>query len=190
VGDSLPGSRGGEWAVVLGRGAPRHAGLAATAGAGGTGLVGPGAPTDTHPRGPGSPCGPPRGGGGRVVASRAMVGSDPYRREPGTQGGRWCCPARHRCLRGLGPGSQVWLGRRRNARTGARQTSRSHAPAVSAWLPLGRLSRLRGPIATGFADGTPSLGMGDDEVRRGRGGPPHLTRCLLAHVVLVRLRLG
>jgi SRSO17 transposase len=86
------------------------------------------------------------------------------------------------------PGPADGLSLRRHGLTGALNTSLSHASADPPLPTLVRLSGRRWPIETGFAEGTPDLGLGDDEVRSWRGGPHHLPRGILAHFFLVRLQ--
>jgi SRSO17 transposase len=87
------------------------------------------------------------------------------------------------------PGPEVWLVLRRNPVTGELKTSLGNAPADTRLATLVRLSGMRWPLETCVEDGKQSLGMGDDEVRSGRGWHHHRTRCLLAHGFLVRARL-
>jgi SRSO17 transposase len=84
------------------------------------------------------------------------------------------------------PGPEVWLVLRRHPVTGEVKTSLCNAPAHPPLATLVRRSGMRGPIETCFEDGQQSLGMGDDEVRSGRGWHHHMTRVILAHFLLVR----
>jgi SRSO17 transposase len=87
------------------------------------------------------------------------------------------------------PGPEVWLVLRRNVLTGELKTYLSHAPTATPLKTLVRLSGMRWPIETCFEDSKQSLGMGDYEVRSWRGWHHHMTRCILAHFLLVRVRL-
>lgn len=87
------------------------------------------------------------------------------------------------------PGPAVWLVRRRNELTGELKTYLRHAVADIPLTTLVRLSGMRWPIETCFEDGKQSLGMGDDEVRGWRGWQHHMTLCMLAHFLLVRVCL-
>jgi len=87
------------------------------------------------------------------------------------------------------PGPDVWLVRRRHPETGELKTSRCHAPADTPLATQVRLSGMRWPIETCFADGKPLLGMGDDAVRSWAGWPHHLTWVILAHFFVVRRHL-
>jgi SRSO17 transposase len=86
------------------------------------------------------------------------------------------------------PGPEVWLVLRRHLGTGELKTSLCHAPIHTPVATLGRLSGRRWPLETGFEDGKPDLGMGDDEVRSWRGWHHPMTRCSLAHGFLARVR--
>ena len=87
------------------------------------------------------------------------------------------------------PGPAVWLVRRRNELTGELKTYLRHAVADIPLTTLVRLSGMRWPIETCFEEGKQSLGMGDDEVRGWRGWQHHMTLCMLAHFLLVRVCL-
>ena len=86
------------------------------------------------------------------------------------------------------PGPKGWWILRRHVHTGALKTSLSNAPADTPLTTLVRMSGRRWPIETGCEDGTPYLGMGDDEVRSWRGWHHHMTWCMLDHCFLVRLQ--
>ena len=98
-----------------------------------------------------------------------------------------CATLRVMAVREGRPGPEGWLVLRRNGLTGALKTYLSTAPADIPQVTLVRMSGLRGPSATCFEDGTPRLGMGDDEVRSWPGWHHHLTWCVLEHFFLVRL---
>jgi SRSO17 transposase len=78
---------------------------------------------------------------------------------------------------------------RRNPLTGEVKASLRHAPAEPSQRTLVRMSGRRWPIATCVEGGTPYLGRGAYEGRSWRGWQHHLTRCLLAHCLLVRTPL-
>jgi SRSO17 transposase len=88
------------------------------------------------------------------------------------------------------PGPEVWLVLRRHPVTGELKTYLCNAPAYPPLATLVRRSGMRWPIETCFEDGKQCRGMGDYEVRSGRGWHPHMTLVLLAHFFLVRLRLS
>ena len=88
-----------------------------------------------------------------------------------------------------GPGPEGWLGRRRNLLTGELKTYLRTAPADTPLTTLVRVLGRRGPIDTCCADGKQHVGMGAYEGRSWRGWHHHRTRCILAHVCLVRMCL-
>jgi SRSO17 transposase len=132
-----------------------------------------------------------------VAELAPMLPADRWRRHPskeGSKGPLGAAFARRRVIavrEGL-PGAEGWLVLRRHPLTGELKTYLRKAPAETSQMTLVRLSGLRWPIETWFEDGQQDLGMGDDDVRRWRGWPQHLTRCILAHFFLVRpsLRLN
>lgn len=85
------------------------------------------------------------------------------------------------------PGPEVWLVLRRTP-DGEMKTYLSNAPGHTPEQTLIRLSGMRWPIETCFAEGKQYLGMGDYEVRSWRGWHHHMTLCILAHHFLVRLQ--
>jgi SRSO17 transposase len=87
------------------------------------------------------------------------------------------------------PGPEVWLVLRRHLVTGELKTYLANAPADTSLATLVRLSGMRWPLETCFEDGKQYLGMGDYEVRSGRGWHHHMTLCILAHFFLVRAGL-
>ena len=87
------------------------------------------------------------------------------------------------------PGPEVWVVLRRRVTSGEWKTYLCNAPAATPLGTLVRLSGMRWPMETCFEEGKHQLGMGDYEVRSGRGWHHHMTLCLLAHFFLVRLRL-
>ena len=87
------------------------------------------------------------------------------------------------------PGPAVWLVLRCHLLTGELQTYLCNAPADTQLAMLVRLGGMRWPIETGLEDGRQYLGMGDYDVRGWRGWHHHLTRGILAHFFLVRVRL-
>jgi len=87
------------------------------------------------------------------------------------------------------PGPDVWLVLRREPSTGELKTYLSNAPAEVSTQTLVTLSGMRWPIETAFEDGKQLLGMGDDQVRTWVGWHHHMTLCILAHFLLVRLKV-
>jgi SRSO17 transposase len=84
------------------------------------------------------------------------------------------------------PGPEVWLVLRHQIDTGELKTYLCNAPPQTSLATLARLSGMRWPIETCFKESKQYLGMGDYEVRSGRGWHHHMTLCLLAHFFLVR----
>jgi len=87
------------------------------------------------------------------------------------------------------PGPDVWLVRRRHLETGELKPSLSKARVATALETPGRMSGMRWPIATGFADGKQLLGMGEYAVRSWTGWHQHMTLGILAHFFVVRMSL-
>ena len=87
------------------------------------------------------------------------------------------------------PGPDVWLVLRRHVETGELKISLCNAPVETAVEVLVRMSGMRWPIETCFADSKQLLGMGDDEVRSWTGWHHHITLVILAHFFGVRLSL-
>jgi SRSO17 transposase len=86
------------------------------------------------------------------------------------------------------PGSEVWLVLRRNLDTAEVKYYLCDAPAETALSELVRISGLRWPIETCFEEGKQYLGMGDYEVRSWAGWHHHMTLCILAHHLIVRVQ--
>jgi SRSO17 transposase len=87
------------------------------------------------------------------------------------------------------PGPEVWLVLRRNLETAEVKYYLSHAPAETPLSELVRISGLRWPIETCFEEGKQHLGMGHYEVRSWAGWHHHMTLCILAHHLVVRVQL-
>jgi SRSO17 transposase len=87
------------------------------------------------------------------------------------------------------PGPDVWLVLRRGVSDGELKAYVSNAPATTRVQTFARMSGMRWPIETSFEDGKQRLGMGDYEVRTWTGWHHHQTLVILAHALLVRLRL-
>ena len=87
------------------------------------------------------------------------------------------------------PGPDVWLVLRRHVETGELKISLCNAPVETAVEVLVRMSGMRWPIETCFADSKQLLGMGDDEVRSWTGWHQHMTLVILAHFFVVRMSL-
>jgi SRSO17 transposase len=87
------------------------------------------------------------------------------------------------------PGPDVWLILRRNLETREVKYYLCNAPAETLLGELVRISGLRWPIETCFEEGKQHLGMGDYEVRSWAGWHHHMTLCLLAHHLIVRVQL-
>ncbi len=87
------------------------------------------------------------------------------------------------------PGPDVWLIFRRNLSTSELKVYLSNAPLETSRDTLVRLSGMRWPIETSFEDGKQLVGMGDYQVRSWIGWHHHMTMCILAHFLLVRLQL-
>jgi SRSO17 transposase len=126
-----------------------------------------------------------------VAQLAAALPADRWRRHTLTAGSQGPLVARVAARRVIAgreglPGPEGWLVRRRKVLTGELQTSLSKAPADTLLTTLGRLSGRRWPIDTCVEDGQQYLGLGEYEVRRGRGWQHHLTLVILAHVFLVR----
>jgi SRSO17 transposase len=84
------------------------------------------------------------------------------------------------------PGPEVWLVLRHQIDMGELKTYLCNAPPQTSLATLARLSGMRWPIETCFKESKQYLGMGDYEVRSGRGWHHHMALCLLAHFFLVR----
>jgi hypothetical protein len=65
----------------------------------------------------------------------------------------------------------------------------SSAPAETPFETLIWLTGMRWPVERCFAEGKQELGMGDYQMRSWTGWHHHMTLCLLAHFLLVRLQL-
>ena len=87
------------------------------------------------------------------------------------------------------PGPEVWLVLRRALSTGELKTYLSNAPVETPVSTLVRLSGMRWPVETTFEDGKQLVGMGDYQVRTWVGWHHHMTLCILAHFLLVRLQV-
>ena len=87
------------------------------------------------------------------------------------------------------PGPDVWLVLRRPVETGALKTSLCHAPVDTALETRVRMSGRRWPIATCCEDGKQLLGMGEYAVRSWTGWHHHMTLVVLAHFLVVCMRL-
>jgi SRSO17 transposase len=87
------------------------------------------------------------------------------------------------------PGPDVWLVLRRHLETGEVKYYLCNAPAETSLDELVRISGLRWPIETCFEEGKQHLGMGDYEVRSWAGWHHHMTLCILAHHLIVRVQL-
>ena len=87
------------------------------------------------------------------------------------------------------PGPDVWLVFRRNVSTGEIKFYLCNAPVEIPLSTLVRLSGMRWPIEPCFEEGKQHLGLGDYEVRTWKGWHHHMTLCILAHHLLVRVRL-
>jgi SRSO17 transposase len=87
------------------------------------------------------------------------------------------------------PGPDVWLVLRRNLETAEVKYYLCNAPAETPLSELVRISGLRWPIETCFEEGKQYLGMGHYEVRSWTGWHHHLTLCILAHHLIVRVQL-
>jgi SRSO17 transposase len=87
------------------------------------------------------------------------------------------------------PGPDVWLVLRRGwGENPELKVYRSNAPAHTPVTALVRVAGMRWPIETAFEESQGGLGLDHYEVRSWLGWHHHLTRCLLAHHVLVRAR--
>lgn len=86
-------------------------------------------------------------------------------------------------------GPEVWLVLRRHLDTAEVKYYLCNAPAETPLSELVRISGLRWPIETCFEEGKQSLGMGDYEVRSWAGWHHHMTLCILAHHLVVRVQL-
>ena len=87
------------------------------------------------------------------------------------------------------PGPENWLVLRRAVTTGELKTYLSNAPLDTTHATLVRISGMRWPIETSFQDGKQLIGLGDYQVRSWTGWHHHMTLCILAHFLLVRLRV-
>lgn len=87
------------------------------------------------------------------------------------------------------PGPDVWLVLRRERTTGELKAYLSNAPALTPLATFVWLSGMRWPVETCFEDGKQELGLGDYQTRTWTGWHHHMTLCILAHFLLVRLRL-
>jgi SRSO17 transposase len=87
------------------------------------------------------------------------------------------------------PGPDVWLVLRRHLETDEVKYYLCNAPAETSLDELVRISGLRWPIETCFEEGKQHLGMGDYEVRSWTGWHHHMTLCILAHHLIVRVQL-
>jgi SRSO17 transposase len=87
------------------------------------------------------------------------------------------------------PGPDVWLVLRSHVGTGELKTYLSNAPATTTLAIWAWVSGMRWPIETCCENGKQYLGMGAYEVRSWRGWHHHMTLVILAHFLLVRLRL-
>ena len=87
------------------------------------------------------------------------------------------------------PGPDLWLVFRRQIDTGDLKAFLSNAPVETSLATFVWLSGMRWPIETCFEDGKQELGLGDYQTRSWTGWHHHMTLCILAHFLLVRLQI-
>jgi SRSO17 transposase len=129
-----------------------------------------------------------------VLAVAAALPVEAWARQTITAGSQGPMRAEFAAMRGIAvrdalPGPDVWLVLRRHLDTGELKTYLCNAPRDSALETPVRMRGMRWPIETCCEDSKPRLGMGDSDVRSGPGWQHHLTLVILAHFVVVRLRL-
>lgn len=98
-----------------------------------------------------------------------------------------CAAVRVVAVRDALPGPDVWLVCRRNG--DELKCFLSSAPAQTPFETLVWLTGMRWPVERCFEEGKQELGMGDYQMRSWTGWHHHMTLCLLAHFLLVRLQI-
>lgn len=100
-----------------------------------------------------------------------------------------CAALRVVAVRNQLPGPEVWLVFRRHLESGELKCYLSNAPCQTPLSTFVWLTAMRWPTESCFKDGKQELGMGDYQVRSWTGWHHHMTLVILAHFLLVRLKL-
>jgi SRSO17 transposase len=130
----------------------------------------------------------------RVDAVAATLPADAWSRQTVKEGSKGPITADFAWLRVVGvreamPGPDLWLVFRRHIDTGELKAFLSNAPVETPLATFVWLSGMRWPIETCFEDGKQELGLGDYQTRSWTGWHHHMTLCILAHFLLVRLQI-
>src|SRR6267142_4944597 len=127
-----------------------------------------------------------------VLEVATALPTEAWTRQTIKEGSQGPMVAEFAALRGVAvrdalPGPAVWLVLRRHLETEALKTYLSNAPIDTALETQVRMSGMRWPIETCFADGKQLLGMGEYEVRSWTGWHHPMTLVILAHFFVVRM---
>lgn len=87
------------------------------------------------------------------------------------------------------PGPDLWLVFRRSLDGRLLKAFVSNAPPTTPLATFVWLSGMRWPVESCFEEGKQKIGLGDYQTRSWTGWHHHMTLCLLAHFLLVRLQL-
>ena len=129
-----------------------------------------------------------------VAAIAADLPASAWSRHMVKEGSKGPIIADFACLRVVAarnqlPGPDLWLVFRRQIDTGALKCFLSNAPVDTSLTTFVWLSGMRWPVETIFEEGKQEIGLGDYQTRSWTGWHHHMTLCILAHFLLVRLQV-
>lgn len=129
-----------------------------------------------------------------VDAVAAELSAEAWSRQTVKEGSKGPITADFAWLRVVGvrnalPGPDLWLIFQRHIDTRELKAFLSNAPDDTPLVTFVWLSGMRWPIETCFENGKQELGLGDYQTRSWTGWHHHMTLCILAHFLLVRLQI-
>ena len=129
-----------------------------------------------------------------VATLAAAVPATAWSRHTVKEGSKGPIIADFACLRVVGvrhtlPGPDVWLVFRHQIGTNELKCYLSNAPVETPLKRFVWLSGMRWQVETCFEEGKQEIGLGDYQMRSWTGWHHHMTLCILAHFLLVRLQL-